>query len=166
MFQKIKSFFSSLFGKQPAKSRSLKDIDSLRGIHTGRAAEQTKFAIQLKEQYYNKPVHETYATGHVSGAAPIITDVSDYTSVQIRSLLDKERGNYYTGRIKTYWWTHRGVEYFNCLAEMVNFNEYNLLEHMWQGPQPNPGYHSARSLTMSIEGPNPKVKGLNFEPNT
>lgn len=156
-----------MFGKQPAtKSRSLKDIDNLRGIHTGRAAEQTKFAIQLKEKYYNKPVHETYATGHAPGAAPIVTDVSNYTSAQIRSLLEKESGNYYTGRIKTYWWTHKGVEYFNCLAEMVHFNEYRQLEHAWQGPQPNPGFHNAMSLTMSVEGPTPKVKGNNYEPNT
>jgi hypothetical protein len=162
-------FFNRLFRREKQGSVSRAEtsrLDNLRGVHKGRAAEQSKFSVELKKQRLNKPVHETYETGHKPGADPIVTDVSEFSNGEIARLLKTKSGNYYTGRVKTYLWEYNKTEYFLCLAEMIHINEDGFFVHAWQGPQPNVGYYNTRTLYVVIEGPEPKIKGINYEKNT
>lgn len=174
MFTKLKNFFSSLFS---SNSHIITDnkgnrvsgdyLDKLRGAHSGRDAENMKFAIDLYNTRLNNPTHETYADGHKSGAPPIITSLQGKTDEFVTNLLKKESGTYYTGRIKTYTWTHKKKEYFNCLAEIVYFDAaYKVFVHGWQGPTPASGFYTGKNKTMSITGNPPVIFGSHYERNT
>lgn len=165
LWNKIKAFFSSNVAyDEDGKAYTTEELDALRGIHQGRVAEQSKFALELRKQRLNNPVFETYEAGHKSGADPITIDAKLLDSESIKKLI-RGGGSYYTGRVKTYTWKYKKVQYFNCLAEMVYIDQ-GVFVHAWQGPNPNPGYHTASKLNKKIEGPAPKIKGANYEENT
>jgi hypothetical protein len=173
MFQSIKNFFTSLFSPKAqitdnkGNRVSGEYFDQLRGAHSGRDAENMQFSRNLFVNRFNKPTHETFETGHAPGADPIVTNLEGKSSEFISNLLKTESGTYYSGRIKTYFWTHKRKEYFACLAEMIYFDrQYRSFIHAWQGPNPASGFHSARTKIMSIVGDIPKIKGTNFEENT
>ncbi len=172
MITKIKNFFSSLFGKNTVtdtKGRkfSADYLDKLRGSHSGRDAENIKFSVDLYKSRFNNPVHETYADNHAPGASPIVTSLKGKDRDFVIALMKSKSGTYYTGRIKSYTWTHKNKEFFNCLAEMVFFDPtYKTYIHGWQGPTPASGFYSGKNKTMSISGPTPVIFGVNYEPNT
>ncbi len=114
-FRKIASFFFDKSGPvydTNGTPYTTLQLDSLRGIHSGRSAEQSRFALELRNARLNKPVHETYIDGHISGAKPIVTDLTAHTGLEIKNILLEDGGSYYTGRVKTYNWSHKSIEYF------------------------------------------------------
>jgi hypothetical protein len=48
----------------------------------------------------------------------------------------------YTGRVRVHYWTHRGREMWHATREII----WPDGVQMWQGPQPAPGYYSARRM--------------------
>lgn len=134
-------------------------LDLLRGMHSGRNAEQMQFSLNLKKKRLNNPVYEYFEPGHEPGAAP----KSEPVSADIASILFENGGMYYTGRVKTYQWKFNNKEYFHCVAEMVYYDrDQNVFVHGWQGPQPSTGYYYSDKWVW-IEGPEPLIRGINYE---
>lgn len=160
MWDYIKSFFTrpKIYDGDGNPSSNTR-LDTLRGIHSGRNAEQMQFSLNLKKKRLYKPTYEHFELGHKPGAAPIVEPVNS----DIAIVLVERGGMYYTGRVKTYEWEYRKKKYFHCLAEMIYYDkEYGYFVHGWQGPQPSTGFYSADKYVW-IEGPEPLIRGKNYE---
>ena len=138
-------------------------IDRLRGRNKARDAESMEFARKLKEARLNKPVLEMWA-GHPDwkGNEPVVIDLAGKDEQEIKGLLAKYRGMYYTGRVKTYGWRYKRAEHFNCLAETVYVQDGKYV-HSWQGPNPPSGYYGQKNLWYVIDGEEPKIMGINYQ---
>ena len=159
------------------KPSSTSELDSLRGQHAGRAEEQMEFSRKLRESRLGLPTHEAWAGNpEWDGGDAIVTDLTGWTEQELKVLMAKQGGIYYTGRVKTRAWKYasrrwqfKKDSYFVCLAEAIYKDESSgtvRYVHGWQGPNPPIGFYpNGLNNEPFIEGPTPLIIDINYEEN-